>query len=353
MSTTYDGALGTTVEVIPRGSNVTVGFDTTIVLVGPDGTNATASNQDAVFLDDRNEADTEFGESSEIAKAFSAAKLNGAGEIYGVSVDQGAADPDYTGAAQEAMSVDPRYIVALTQDDTNISDVRAVLTDYETDLEFARLFAPGEDTSVSDISSYSPRDNDQRYIEVTPATCTVSGDSTFTAAAVAGKAARKPLGASLAYDNIDVESLGVDYRPSEATDFTEVTAVTKDEKIVDGVTTSTESAFSDIFQMEIVDTVALGIDEIAQDYAGRSNNTENGRRNLVNDVNIYLESLAEQRPPLLADADGGQPYHTTASVGATDSEVDLDVAVDVVDVMKQIDIGLNIGDVTTFEGVSA
>jgi hypothetical protein len=355
MSTTYDGALGTTVTVRPVGSSVTVGFDSTIVLVGPDdSSNGTASNQDAIFLDDRSKADDEFGSDSEIAKGFTAARENGAADIYGVSVDSGASDPDYTSAVQEAMGVDPRYVCILADTDTEISEARAVVTDYETDLEFTRLFAPGEDTSVSDISTYSARDNDQRYIEVSPATCTNGqGESTFTAAAVCGKAARKPLGSSLAFDSITVDSLGVEYRPSEASDFDKVTAVTKDELIVDGVTTSSESAFSDIFQMEIVDTVALGLDEIATEYAGRNPNTEDDRDRLAGDARIYLESLASQSPPLLADASGGQPYAVTASLGSNDTEVDLEVGINPVDVMKQINIDMDVGDVTRFNGVSA
>lgn len=353
MSTTYDGALGTTVDVRPVGSNVTVGFDTTIVYIGPDTTNASANNHEPIFLEDKGDAEDEFGSDSDLVGGFVAGRNNGAGQIYGISVDGSAADPDYTAAAEAAMSVNPRYICPLTADDTNISDVRGVVTSRATDLEFTRVISPADDVAVADISTYSPRDNTHRYVEVAPSTCTVAGEDTFVAAALTGAAARKPLGASLAYDTLDVDNLGVEYQPSEATDFENVTAVTKDGTVVDGVTTSTESAFSDIFQMEIVDTAALGIDEIAQDYAGDAPNTEDDRAALASDVRIYLRSLASQRPPLLADASGGEPFSVQSSLGANDDTATLNVGIDPVDVMKQIDINLSVGSVITFDGVEA
>lgn len=353
MSVTYNGALGTTVNVFPSGANVSVGFTSTLVLVGEqDGGNADFNTP--VAVDDVSDVEDAMGESSSLTGAFRAAKANGAGDIWVVGTDGTATDPDYSAATQAAMSILPRYVYLDSADSADKSTALGVIEDYATDLEFARLFAPVEsDVATADISTYEPNANAQRYIEVAPFECTVGGETTYTAAAVAGAASTKPLGGSLAYDQITVDSLATEYRASTATDFEHVTAVTKDSVIVDGVTTSTEGAFSDIFQMEIVDTAALGLDQISQDYAGSTPNTEEERTSLRGAMRRFLESLADRNPPLLADAEGGQPYSVQVDLGSSDDEAVASVGVDPVDVMKQITINLNVGDVTTLEGVEA
>lgn len=349
MAITYDGALGTTVNVFPRGSSVSVGFDSTVVLIGEDE-GGEAESELPVFLPDQDEADDAFGEDSGLAAAYAAAAANGADDIYGVAVDE----DDWNGAAEAAMSVNPRYVYVDSTEDANVNAVTGVVRSYATDLEFARVFAPTSETiSVEDITAYEPRDAHHRLVEVAPQQATVAGQETYTAAAAVGHAAGKPLGSSLAYDTVTVDSLGEEYRPSEATDFEQVTAVTKDATFVDGVTTSDEGAFEDIFQMEIVDTVAMGLDQVAQDYAGSAVNTEDERDNLVSDMRIYLNSLADQNPPLLADAFGGPPFSVQADVGADADAVDVTVGVSPVDVMKQITINLNVGEVITFDGAEA
>lgn len=356
MSTTYDGALGTTVTVYPNGTGVSVGFDSTVVLLGAmDTANGNASLHEPVFIDDEQTAIDNFGDSSDLTAAAMAARANGAFDLYGVGVDDSSGEPDYTAAAEAAMGLEPRYIYVDSTTTTDVGDAMTVVNDYATDLEFARVFAPITDvTRNNDISAYEPSQTDHRLVEVAPQTATVRGMSTTTAAAVVGHAARKPLGGSMALDSITVDSLGSQYRPSEATTFEGVTAVTKDGTIVDGVTTAEESAFSDIFQMEIVDTVALGLDEVAQDYSGSAPNTEEERDGLRSDMRIFLNSLASQTPPLLADAFGAEPFAVELpTVGADADQARVTVAVNPVDVMKDIKINLNVGRAVTFDGVEA
>ncbi|MDB9247451.1 hypothetical protein PN419_00320 [Halorubrum ezzemoulense] len=354
METTYDGALGTTINVYPSGANVTVGFDSTVVLIGPmDSSNGSANVGEAVLLADQDEADTQFGDGSGLASAYAAASANGAGEVYGVGVDTSAADPDWTGAAKEAMGVDPRYVYVDSTEETPVTEVHGVVTDYATDLNFARVFAPiAESVAAGDETTYTARANDQRLVEVAPQSATVDGASTYTAAAVVGHAARQPLGSSISNDEITVDSLGTEYRASGASGFENVTAVTKDAVIVSGATTSDTDAFSDIFQVEIVDTVALGLDEVAQTYAGEAPNTQDEANNLESDMRTFLGSLTDQRPPLLADVSGDTPYFVTATP-EPDGQTTVDVGVSPLDVMEDITINLNVGRTVTFDGVEA
>ena len=350
MAQTYDGGLGTTVTVNPVDSSVSVGFDSTIVLIGP--TNGTAEFNTPTPLVSQSAADDKFGPDSEVSAAFAAAQLNGGGDIYGVAIDDAATNP-WQDAAVAAMGISPRYLVPVTADSANKDAVLQVVKDYATDLNFARVIAPGEDVDTADVSSYTPTVEDHRYVEVAPKNVTVGGTQTFTAAAVAGHASRQPLGSSITYDQLNgVESLSTAYRRSTAQQFEQVTAVTQDGQIVEGVTTSSEAAFEDLFQVEIVDTIAAGLDEIAQDFAGDTANTPNGRRSLANSVSAFLAAQADGRPPLLSAVDGGPAYNV--SVGASSSDTaTLTVAASPVDVMKQVDIQFNVGSVVQFDGVEA
>ena len=351
MSTSYDGSLGTTVNVIPRGADVSVGFNSTIVLVG-EGDSGTADLQEGYFIEDTDDAEGLFGEEAPLVDAFGAARANGAPEIWGVPVDS--TDPNYEAAVETAVDLGPRYIYVDSEDDADVNAAVGVVEDRATDLDLTRVFAPiSEDVDVADIGEYEPRADSQRLVEVAPLTATVAGADTYMAAAIVGAASTKPLGSSLAYDGVVVDELGTEYRASMAVDFERVTAVTKDAEVVDGITTSDEGAFSDIFQMEIVDTAILGLDEVAQDYGGSEVNTPDGRANLESDMRIFLQSLASQTPPLLADAFGGDPFVVEADVGGDADEVIVTAGVNPVDVMKQITINLNIGRVTTLGGIEA
>lgn len=351
MAETYDGALGTTVNVFPQGADVSVGFTSTIVLVGKNE-DGTADNYEAITVDDTDEVEEEFGEDSGLVGAFTAARSNGADEIWAVGVDP--EDPDWEAGTEAAINILPRYIYIDSHESEAKNTAVGVAEDYATDLEFTRVFAPiSEEVDSADVGDYEPDSSSMRAVEVAPQNATVGGEETYTAAAVVGAASNEPLGSSLAYDQITVDELATEYRPSVADNFERVTAVTKDATIVDGLTTSDEGAFSDIFQMEIVDTAALGLDEIAQDYAGSSVNTEDQRDSLASAMRIYLESLASQSPPLLADAFGGDPYVVDVDVGGDADEVIVNAGVNPVDVMKKIMINLNVGRVTTLEGVDA
>ncbi len=351
MVTTYTGGLGTTVTVRALTSPLTVGFDTTVALIGESSDSGSVSPNTVEELTDRSTANDLFGESSEVAKAFTAANKNGAGTIYGVGVDTAATSP-YQDATREVVE-QARYVVPCSNTVSDVTGALAAVNNVADALTFSRVIAPGDDVAVSDIGTYSPAATDQRYVEVAPGTCEVDdGETTFTAAAVAGYASTEPLGSSVTFDELTVSSLGVEYLRTEVGDFTGVTAVTKDGVVADMVTSSDQDAFSDVFQMEIVDAVVQAVDAIAQDYAGDRPNTPDDRKSLERTVAQTLGPLADQSPPLLSDADGGAAYATETSALSNDT-VALTVSVSPVDVMKQIDVTFNVGSNIVVDSVSA
>jgi len=352
MTVTYDGGLGTTVRVRGVDTSVPVGFDSTLVLVG-EAENGNAQPGDVRFLDSRTDAEDEFGEDSELSTAYTAASANGASQIYGVAVDEDGGYDYYT-VFKEAMKFQPRFICALEEGTEVATDLLSVLTEEAENFRFARGIVASEEVEASEISDYEPAEVDKRIVEVAPKYCTVNDEPVKTAAAVAGRLAAQPLGSSISYDSLNaVDELMEEYLPTEADNFEGVTAVIDSGEVIEGVTTSDEPAFSDIFQVEIVDEATLGLYEIAKEYAGEPN-TVDERNNLASDMRIYLSSLANQNPPLLSDASGdGEAYEVSTSLGSSEEEVQVDVAISPLDVMKQINVGIDVGTIVTYSGASA
>lgn len=353
---TYDGPLGLTVNVRPRDTQVSVGFNSRLVFLAP-STGATGT--DPVFIDGAQEA-VDAVDNETDALAVQAARQNGATDTYLVPYDPSATDGIAT-ATETAIGLDPRYVVLTSDAQEDIIDAHTVVEDFATDLELTRLWAPLHDSAASspldatDVTEASPAVDSHRLVQVAPryATETFDGSSTqaWLVGAVAGQAATKPLGSSLAYDQITVEGLASEFRPSAVADVAQFTVVTKDQEVVDGLTASSSDALGDVFQAEIVDVVTLGVAEIAKDYAGNVVNTPEQRANLVADVEGFLNDLATDRPPLLSDAGGGDAYAARATLGDTDDAVDLLVGISPVDVMKQITVNLNVSSTVTVGGV--
>jgi len=251
------------------------------------------------------------------------------------------------------MKFQPRFICALEEGTEVATDLLEVLTEEAENFRFARGVVASEEISVDEISDYEPAEMDKRIVEVAPKYCTVNDNMVKTAAAVAGRLAAQPLGSSISYDRLNgVDELGTDYLPTEAGNFEGVTAVIDSGEVIEGVTTSDEPAFSDVFQVEIVDEATMGLYEIAKEYAGEAN-TEDERNNLASDMRIYLSSLANQSPPLLSDASGeNDPYIVETELGSSDEEVNVNVGMSPLNVMKQINVDIDVGTVVRFSGIS-
>ena len=355
MTVTYDGGLGTTVQVRGADTSVPAGFDNTLVLVGEaDEDETTVDENEAIHLSDRDAVEDAFGEESELVTAYRAATMNGATTIYGVAVGyDDEDDPEYYDALKAAIKHEPRFICALEEGSEVSSDLLEVLMDEAENFRFARGVVAGEDVDPDEISDYEPAEEDKRIIEVAPKYAELDGEEYHLAAAVAGRLAAQPLGSSVSYDSVNgVDDLSQEYLPTEADNFEGVTAVIDTGEILEGVTTSDESAFQDIFQVEIADETTLGLYDIAKEYAGGPN-TEDERDNLESDMRIYLNSLTEQNPPLLSDAGGDDAFTVSTSLGSDDDQVEVDVAISPLDVMKQINVGIDVGTVVRYNGSSA
>jgi len=269
---------------------------------------------------------------------------------YTVAYDYG----DYTEAIQNAATYNVRFVHVLSEATSVKNTLISELEQEATDIRFKRGIAGATPNIESgEISDYSPAADHQRLIEVAPARGDTGDGEVRTVSAVGGAYASQPLGQSLTYDAINgFESLNQTYRPSQAREFSGVTAIADTMEIVEGVTTSTTDAFSDVYKVEIIDTVAQGLYEVGRGYAGGPN-TPDDRDSLETDARNLLSGYANQRPPLLNSADGGSAYDVSASLGSTDEETVMNVGIEPLDVMKQVTVNLSVGTVVTYEGTSA
>jgi len=338
--TTYDGGLGTTVTVTASDSTSNTGFNTEVALIGS-GENGSISPNTPKSLDSAEEAASLFGDKSEVAAAYEVAAQNGTRSPLGVAVDSASAD---YGAALKTVADDARYVVPLTSDEANIQSALNAANDVANDLTFTRVIAPGPDSSPG--STETLPDTDERLVVVSPTNLTLNGTQSYTAVAVAAVASRQRLGNSITYNDVEYDALSKDYARSSAQLFEDVTAVTQDGVIAEGVTTSDKDTFKDIYAVEIVDAIVGALDRLAQRFAGESPNTPGQRRSLESKVDGLLGPLTQRRPPLLSNIEGGPAFER--SVDAVSGEkARLNVAISPVDVMKQIEIALDVGSIVT------
>ena len=428
-ASTYNG-LGTTINVRAAGTNVSVGFNTNVVIVGGyDAANGSATPGEVNYIPDSTTAENLFGIDSELYEQIQLNTINGAGEIYAAAVEETSTSQTFSAVATGSLdnaplfdpTVHPEHEIVVT-DDSDESDVEVTVSyadslttpdtgavvnpitgdiefassgdytvDYDygdyttaiqnaatynvrfvevcseatsvkntlmselenqaTDIRFKRGVAGATpDIESGSISEYSAAADHQRLIEVAPARGNTGDGEVRTIGAIGGAFSSQPLGESLTYDPVNgFDSLNQEYRPSQTRNFTGVTAIADTMEVVEGVTTSTTDAFSDVYKCEIIDTVAQGLFEVGRGYAGGAN-TEDDRNNLETDSRNVLSSYANQRPPLLNSAEGGKAYSVDTQLGASDEETVMNVGIEPLKVMKQVTLNLNVGSVVTYEG---
>lgn len=445
MSVSYD-TLGLTLTVRAAGSQVTVGTEDALVLVGGyDSANAAASVTagNATLVDDPTNAEDQFGTSelsrvcqvaaanrcanqyavpvpetsnTETVAASSSGTLTNApifdprvhpdhsidvaedttgdgiydttitveyvqadavGDITSPSADTVRIDPatgvwkadasgdyefsytygDYSAAIKEAVTVtDGRYIYVGTENDSVKSTLQTELANVATDFRFKRGIVPSQaEIDPASVGSYTPAIDDWRVAEVAPARAQMADGEVRTAAAVAGLLTIQPIHVegSVTYDTLSgIISYETEYRPSQAEGFGRVTAVADTDTIAQAVTTSSTDQFSEIYVTEIVDLVALGLQDIVNDYKG-GGNTQDDRRNLASDTRLLLDGYWKNSPPIIATGKGTKPYTVSQSLGANDTTTNLNVGVEPAPIMKEVNLDINVGDVVTFGGASA
>jgi|APHM01.1.fsa_nt_gi hypothetical protein len=344
MTENFDGGLGTSVTLTASDSTTNIGVDATVGFVVPNSEGASeAPTDEIVTLQTEEVAKNALGESTEAYRAYEAAKAMGTTSLVAYTVGTEGS----MSTAVEALAGVARFVVPLTEDDQKVQDALAGAAAAANGLEFTRIVAPGNDTAPADAGSLTPAQKDYRLVKVEPLRANVRGIDTYTAVAVAVEAAQQELGDSITYDQLPVSDLSTEYGRAVAQSFENVTAVTRDGVIAEGITTSDKEAFRDIYAVEIVDAVVLALDAIGQNFAGEVPNTPAGRRSLETEVDSVLGPLTQRRPPLLSTVTGEPAFTRSATAVGGSNEVRLAVTVSPVDVMKQINIELDVGSVVT------
>lgn len=275
-----------------------------------------------------------------------------ASSSYDITYDYG----DYSGAIKSGvLDENPRYPIVLTENQSVASTLDTELGTEADNFDFMRGIVGGmPDTKPAD---YSDSFDSQRLIVVEAARATKDNTEYRTTGAVGGKLANNDLGDSATYESLNAETFdslkGHPQTPSEAGDFIDKQVLPLAEldeiKIVKGITTSTTAKFQRIHKAEVADEGTEISHIIAQDFVGENNTPE--RRDDFRD-RLLLDLRGMANDGLLASSDGTRPYSVKVIGGATDTEVDVTIGMDIVDVMEDIDVDISIGDVITNQGAS-
>lgn len=260
---------------------------------------------------------------------------------------------DYTTAIERAVQQNVRYIVVLSEADVHATKLLTELTAEAKDGNPKRGITgarPG--LAVSDGASYTPSTESYRMVEVTPARGRSPEGAVRTTAAIGGLLAGQPINAdgAITYDDVGgLVSLRTEYRGTEAQDtFSQLTPIDRSGTVVQGRTTSSTTKFSRIHAVEILDAVLNALFELQDNYGGRGSFPERSQL-LIRSVQRTLQTFAESNPPLLAQADGTQPYSVRRSSTEDPYRTVLEVGVAPAPVMEEIVFNLNVGNVTTAE----
>jgi hypothetical protein len=261
---------------------------------------------------------------------------------------------DFSGAIKEAAKQPVRYVGVCTAADGPKSTLVTELETEAANFNFKRgVVGANHDIQSGSISSYTPSTEDWRLIEVAPARGSTSDGTVSTVGPLMSTLAPQPVDASgsVTYDSVtSLSGLEVDYTDTEAKDFDQVTALTRNFEVAGGVTTSSDTALRDIYVGEIVDLLAEELFLIAKQFAGGPQTVQQ-RKNLRAKLEQVTSARASQRPPALATGDGGQPYEIQVSQGSTDTVTDVTAAIEPAPIMKTVNLNINVGDVVTFDGV--
>jgi len=273
---------------------------------------------------------------------------------YDITYDYG----DYATALAEAVTYPVRFVAALTEDGGVASAALSQAQEEAKNGEFMRVVYGGSPNTPSTAAgSYVTATTSYRTVEVLPSRWEGIDGEVRGAAAVAGLLAGQPINAegAITYDDLNGLEGPVhnSYRPTEAEQFSDdgVTAVDRTRTVVGGRTTSDETAFSRIHEVEIVDLVGETLLTIGNTYKGGGNYGESMEL-LERALRRTCRTFANQRPPLLASPDDGEPFTVAVDTGVSEREVVASVGIEPAPIMEEVTLNLNTGEVTTFEGVS-
>lgn len=264
---------------------------------------------------------------------------------------------EYSEAVASAVSQPVRYASILTSNTGMGNLLLSEITEEVRNGSFMRgIMGASPSIEVGAVSDYAPTVTSNRIIQIAPSHAMNRLGHVRTAAAVSGLLAAQPVDAdgSITYDDVNgLTELGTKYRPTEAEQFSQVTALDRTQTVVGGQTTANESQFRDIYAVEIMDFVADAALDIANDFKG-GGLFDDRIRLLRNAIERVLTSFANQRPPLLADpeSDNPQPFDVTIQQGASESTLPVVISIDPAPIMEEINITLNVGEISSFEGAA-
>lgn len=253
---------------------------------------------------------------------------------------------DYATAIEKAASLNVRNVIVGTEDDGVTSTLQTELADIANDFDFKRGFVGADpDIAPADISSYTPNTEDWRIVETAPALGTGADGKVRTCFAVGGFMAAQPIGpdGSGLFEPVNgLTDLNRSYAPSEAKDFSQVSALTRTGRLAHAVTTSSTSQFENIYATEIIDNVANSLFETARSYAGGPQDVNE----LENLLEGQLQAFARGNPPELGFGDGrdANPYDVNVTLGNTNSVADAGVTIVPYPIAETVNLDMTVSD---------
>lgn len=263
---------------------------------------------------------------------------------------------DYSSAITAAVQETVRAVGVCSEDSSHKTSVLTEANTQASNFRFMRTFVPSEiGISTGSTGSYTPDSDDWRQVEIAPAHGTAPDGRVRTVGAITGMAASQPIDVtgSITFDQVQgLDSLNVEFSPTQAENFSRVTAITDENEVAAGVTTSSDDAFSDIYAVEIIDFVVEQLYQRVKNYTGGSN-AQSAKRRFKSRLKRALASFSapQAAPPLLASGDGSQPYSVEVSEGTTDTEADVNVGIDVAPIAKEVVLDISVGPIQ-FSGAS-
>jgi hypothetical protein len=255
---------------------------------------------------------------------------------------------DYDTAIADLTKKVPRTVAVGTESITTANTLLTTLNTYAQTFGFMHGFVGAEpDLTPAD---YSNTLDDRRISVVGPSrgyTDAANTNMVRTVNAVAATQSAKPLGESTTADSI---SGIVDIYQDFSGDFKKLTDVqvlplrkSGNIEIVKDMTSSTDVKFERIYASEVTDEASEISNRISSQFIGEPNTGTN--RNLL--AESHDSSYAEMQRDNILDA-----YQIDIVEGADPNTLDLDIALDIVDVIDFITVDITVGDIVENGGAS-
>lgn len=258
----------------------------------------------------------------------------------------------YTSAIDEILTEDPRVVAVGTETESHGSDLASDMETEAGNFVFEQGVigaVPRQD--ANDASTYASNHSDSldhKRLSVVASprgyTDTDETEEERTCWGVAASFAEAPLGLNTTNNELaEYEALRTDLGSSDAQTFIDSQVLPLIDyppvTIVKDQTTSTTTRFERVFSNQIVDEATARIHERSKQFVG-SLNTESNRHSFERSLRNEMLDLESNVPSLL---DAFAVNVTPDS--SDDTQVDVEIGLDVVDSADTVDVELAVGDV--------